>query len=78
MATSVQENLVKKNSEYAYTFKEGHLALPPAKKYAVGQSSSVEPETRHAECCDIHDTDVDSDMHGRSYRPVLRLRNLSG
>ncbi|MCJ1424452.1 hypothetical protein MMC29_002340 [Sticta canariensis] len=35
MATSVQENLVKKNNEYASTFKEGDLALPPAKKYAV-------------------------------------------
>ncbi|KAI4176013.1 MAG: hypothetical protein LQ343_001295 [Gyalolechia ehrenbergii] len=35
MATSVQENLVKKNQEYASSFKEGDLALPPAKKYAV-------------------------------------------
>ncbi|KAK4695936.1 carbonic anhydrase, partial [Lecanoromycetidae sp. Uapishka_2] len=35
MATHVQENLQKKNAEYASSFKEGHLALPPAKKYAV-------------------------------------------
>lgn len=40
MATSVQKNLVQKNNDYASNFKEGDLALPPAKKYAVGQSSS--------------------------------------
>ncbi|CZR50919.1 related to carbonic anhydrase [Phialocephala subalpina] len=33
--TPLQENLVKSNEKYASTFKEGHLALPPAKKYAV-------------------------------------------
>ncbi|KAL9026938.1 MAG: hypothetical protein Q9196_004469 [Gyalolechia fulgens] len=35
MATSVQENLVKKNQEYASSFQEGDLSLPPAKKYTV-------------------------------------------
>lgn len=35
MATQIQANLQKKNAEYASNFKEGHLALPPAKKYAV-------------------------------------------
>ena len=39
MATPIQENLVKVNKEYASRFKEGHLALPPAKKYAVGKSN---------------------------------------
>jgi carbonic anhydrase len=39
MATTIQKNLVEKNAEYASNFKEGHLALPPAKKYAVGKSS---------------------------------------
>lgn len=38
MATQIQANLQKKNAEYASNFKEGHLALPPAKKYAVGES----------------------------------------
>jgi len=33
--TSNQENLVVKNEEYADSFTLGHLALPPAKKYAV-------------------------------------------
>jgi len=35
MATPIQENLVSKNKAYASSFTEGHLALPPAKKYAV-------------------------------------------
>ena len=37
MATPVQENLISKNKEYSSSFSEGHLALPPAKKYAVGK-----------------------------------------
>jgi len=35
MATPIQENLVTSNEKYAASFTEGHLALPPAKKYAV-------------------------------------------
>lgn len=41
MATQIQINLQKKNAEYASNFKEGDLALPPAKKYAVGKSHMV-------------------------------------
>lgn len=37
MATSIQQNLVEKNKEYAASFTQGDLALPPAKKYAVGK-----------------------------------------
>lgn len=29
------ENLISKNEAYASTFSDGHLALPPAKNYAV-------------------------------------------
>ena len=36
MATPIQDNLVKKNEEYASSFQSGDLTLPPAKKYAVG------------------------------------------
>lgn len=43
MATPIQENLVKTNKDYATNFKEGHLALPPAKKYAVGKSIGLIP-----------------------------------
>ena len=39
MATSIQQNLVEKNNQYHAQFKEGHLALPPAKKYAVGKDT---------------------------------------
>ncbi len=39
MASPIQENLVSKNKVYASSFTEGHLALPPAKKYAVGTTS---------------------------------------
>jgi len=33
--TAVQKKLVEKNAEYASSFTEGALALPPAKKYLV-------------------------------------------
>ncbi|KAI0541124.1 beta carbonic anhydrase clade D [Xylaria digitata] len=35
MTSEIQKNLVEKNTEYARTFDQGHLALPPAKKYLV-------------------------------------------
>ncbi|TRX93132.1 hypothetical protein FHL15_006000 [Xylaria flabelliformis] len=35
MATEIQKNLAEKNAEYAQKFDQGHLALPPAKKYLV-------------------------------------------
>ncbi|KAL2072505.1 hypothetical protein VTL71DRAFT_11848 [Oculimacula yallundae] len=33
--TLITENLVSSNKAYAENFTQGHLALPPAKKYAV-------------------------------------------
>lgn len=39
MASAIQKSLVEKNAEYASKFTEGHLALPPAKKYAVRRFS---------------------------------------
>lgn len=41
MATPVQENLIEKNREYVAKFTEGDLALPPAKKYLVGQCLKI-------------------------------------
>ncbi|TVY87093.1 Uncharacterized protein LAWI1_G004953 [Lachnellula willkommii] len=35
MATPIQQNLIDSNKTYASTFTSGHLALPPAKKYAI-------------------------------------------
>ena len=46
MATPVQENLVNSNQEYAASFKDGDLALPPAKKYAVGRLPHSQPYSR--------------------------------
>jgi carbonic anhydrase len=43
MTTPVQQNLIVKNKGYASTFKQGNLALPPAKKYAVGMVSPLSP-----------------------------------
>ena len=37
MASHNQLNLQKRNAEYVSNFDQGHLALPPAKKYAVGK-----------------------------------------
>ena len=37
MATSIQQNLVSKNKDYVSSFDQGGLALPPAKKYVVGE-----------------------------------------
>jgi len=33
--TPIQANLVTQNKAYSESFTQGHLALPPAKKYAV-------------------------------------------
>lgn len=38
MATPIQQNLHDQNTQYANTFDQGHLALPPAKKYLVRMS----------------------------------------
>ena len=38
MTTSIQKNLVKRNERYHSMFKHGDLPIPPAKKYAVGES----------------------------------------
>lgn len=34
--TPIQRNLIESNKTYAANFTQGDLALPPAKKYAVG------------------------------------------
>jgi len=37
MATPVQKNLISSSENYASSFTQGNLALPPAKKYLVGK-----------------------------------------
>ena len=41
--TPIQENLVTQNKVYSQSFTGGSLALPPAKKYAVGSSLFPSP-----------------------------------
>ncbi|RFU32024.1 hypothetical protein B7463_g4295, partial [Scytalidium lignicola] len=33
--SQIQQELIASNEKYASTFKEGHLPLPPARKYAI-------------------------------------------
>ena len=40
-STAVQSHLVDANERYATSFDQGHLALPPAKKYTVGKRRSL-------------------------------------
>ena len=68
MATEIQQNLEKKNAEYASNFKEGHLALPPAKKYAVGRSLQVIKSGQGL--------NLVSNLHGRTHRSSSSLRYL--
>jgi carbonic anhydrase len=35
MSTNGERNIEKGNQEYAASFSQGHLALPPSEKYAV-------------------------------------------
>ncbi|KAL7621805.1 hypothetical protein AAE478_007305 [Parahypoxylon ruwenzoriense] len=35
MTSPIQNSLLEKNAEYARNFTQGHLALPPAKRYLV-------------------------------------------
>lgn len=38
--SAIQQNLKGKNAKYASDFTQGDLALPPAKKYVVGEYDS--------------------------------------
>lgn len=57
MATSIQKNLISSNEKYAESFTQGHLALPPAKKYLVRMqlpttSHEVYPDNQVVTCMD--------------------------
>jgi carbonic anhydrase len=51
MATPIQQNLVEKNKAYAANFTGGSLALPPAKRYAVGTTYTPFPPFPPCACC---------------------------
>ena len=44
MATPNVQNLKEQNAAYASGFTQGHLALPPAKKYLVGKPEPIHPD----------------------------------
>jgi len=71
MATPVQENLVKKNEAYAASFAEGHLALPPAKKYAVLTCMDARIDPAAAYGIDLGDAHVIRNA-GASAKDALR------
>lgn len=41
MSTPNVQNLKERNAAYAESFTQGHLELPPAKKYLVGKPQST-------------------------------------
>ena len=73
MGTEIQINLLNKNTEYASNFDQGHLALPPAKKYAVGKSHMLLIQRRLGAY--PLTADPSSHLHGRSNRPRSSLWN---
>ena len=70
--TPIQENLVESNKKYAASFTQGHLALPPAKKYAVCTTPlfPFHPVPLPANPYRY------SDLYGRPYRPRICLWNF--
>ena len=71
MATPVQDNLVRKNAQYASNFADGSLELPPAKRYAVGMQYSflINPKVGVGITADPSNaSDLNaSHLHGRPY-----------
>jgi len=71
MATPVQQNLESKNKEYASNFTQRDLALPPAKKYAVGTFGVLRRRQGSPLYLPIMTNPnvsiAISDLHGRSY-----------
>ena len=61
MASAVEQNLVEGNKAYSSTFKDGHLALPPSQKYAVGKSYYL-LSAAYSSILTFH-----SDLHGRAH-----------
>jgi hypothetical protein len=69
MSTQIQENVAKSNEQYAASFKSGHLALPPAKKYLVGTWQALPKYLKRA------DLAAPSDLYGRSHRSSSSIRH---
>ncbi|KAB2574280.1 putative carbonic anhydrase protein [Lasiodiplodia theobromae] len=76
MTTPIQQNLVEKNKEYAATFTKGHLALPPAKKYAVVTCMDARIDPAAAYGIDLGDAHVIRNAGG-SAKDALRSLIIS-
>lgn len=64
--TANQQNLIDSNERYASSFTEGHLALPPAKKYLVGMPINVVPRTSITEAHELAVTCMDARIDPKS------------
>jgi len=76
MATPIQENLVSSNKAYASSFTKGHLALPPAKKYAVVTCMDARIDPAAAYGIDLGDAHVIRNAGGNA-KDALRSLVIS-
>ncbi|TVY36008.1 Uncharacterized protein LSUB1_G006559 [Lachnellula subtilissima] len=71
--TPIQENLVEKNEAYGKAFTKGHLALPPAKHYAIVTCMDARIDPAAAYGIDLGDAHVIRNAGGSA---VDALRSL--
>ncbi|KAH9890323.1 carbonate dehydratase [Xylariomycetidae sp. FL2044] len=71
MTSEIQKNFQEKNAEYASQFTQGHLALPPAKKYLVLTCMDARIDPAAAFGIDLGDAHVIRNA-GASARDALR------
>ncbi|OMP82344.1 hypothetical protein BK809_0006654 [Diplodia seriata] len=76
MTTPIQQNLAEKNKEYAASFTKGHLALPPAKKYAILTCMDARIDPAAAFGIDLGDAHVIRNA-GASAKDALRSLIIS-
>ncbi|TVY47858.1 Uncharacterized protein LCER1_G008372, partial [Lachnellula cervina] len=71
--TPIQENLVSKNEAYGKSFTKGHLALPPAKHYAIVTCMDARIDPAAAYGIDLGDAHVIRNAGGNA---IDALRSL--
>ncbi|KAM3418688.1 Carbonic anhydrase [Cercospora zeina] len=81
MATDIQKNLASKNEQYSSSFTQGHLALPPAKKYLVVTCMDARIDPAAAFSIDLGDAHVIRNAGGNAkdaLRSILISQHLLG
>ncbi|KAK6428795.1 hypothetical protein LTR95_015063, partial [Oleoguttula sp. CCFEE 5521] len=81
MATQIQKDLVKSNEQYASKFTEGHLALPPAKKYLVVTCMDARIDPKSAFGISLGDAHIIRNAGGNAkdaLRSILISQHLLG